>query len=79
MQRLDFTIEPFIEGHPGRHVTEPVRILESKGVDVEFGAFGSSCIAADEIMPELVAEVVRAAFAHGATHVNLELTEEPSP
>ncbi|MDA2945256.1 MAG: hypothetical protein O2925_02935 [Actinomycetota bacterium] len=73
MQRLDFTIEPFVDGQPGAHVTAPVAALEALGVTVDFGAFGSTCIAEAEQMPELVAEVVRVAYANGATRVTIEI------
>jgi uncharacterized protein YqgV (UPF0045/DUF77 family) len=73
MQELEFTVEPFVEGHPGPHVTAAVDAATAAGADVEFGPFGSSFQASDEAMPELVAAIARAAFAHGATHVWLHL------
>ncbi len=73
MQHLDFTIEPFVDGQPGPHVTAPVAALEALGVTVEFGAFGSSCVAEASQMPELVAELIRVAYANGATRVTIEI------
>ena len=73
MQHLDFTIEPFVDGQPGPHVTAPVAALEAMGVTVEFGAFGSSCVAEASQMPELVAELIRVAYANGATRVTIEI------
>ncbi len=73
MQHLDFTIEPFVDGQPGPHVTAPVAALEALGVAVEFGAFGSSCVAKASQMPELVAELIRVAYANGATRVTIEI------
>lgn len=75
MQRLDFTIEPFVDGQPGAHVTAPVAALEALGIAVDFGAFGSTCVADASHMPELVAEVVRVAYANGATRVTIEIGE----
>jgi hypothetical protein len=73
VQQLEFTIEPFVEGHPGPHVTAAVDAATAAGAEVEFGPFGSTCRADDELMPELVAAITRAAFANGATHVSLHV------
>ena len=73
MARIDFTIEPFVEGQPGAHVTEPIAVLASLGITAEFGAFGSSCDADEEDIPAVVAAVLKSAFAHGATRVNVDV------
>jgi hypothetical protein len=77
MLNLEFTIEPFVEGKPGRHVVAAVEAATDLGADVEFGPFGSGCTVDAELMPDIVAAVVRAAFANGATHVNLDVSAEP--
>jgi uncharacterized protein YqgV (UPF0045/DUF77 family) len=76
VQHLEFTIEPFVEGKPGPHVVAAVEAASALGADVEFGPFGSSCDVAAEQMPDLVAAVIRAAFANGATHVNLDVGDD---
>ena len=76
MQHLEFTIEPFVEGKPGRHVVAAVEAADELGATVEFGPFGSSCTVEAGLMPDLIAAVVRAAFSNGATHVNLDVSEE---
>ena len=73
MQRVEFTIEPFDEGRPGRHVTAPADILRDMDVDVEIGPFGSSCVVDDERAGDVVAAVVRIALEHGASHVNVDV------
>jgi uncharacterized protein YqgV (UPF0045/DUF77 family) len=77
VHRLEFTIEPFEEGRPGAHVTAPVEALRGRGYDVEFGPFGSACEVPAADVSGAVAAVVESAFAHGATHVNLDVTREP--
>ena len=73
MQHLEFTIEPFVEGHPGRHVVAAVEAVEALGVTVEFGPFGSSCTVPTDVVPDAVAALTRAALDHGATHVSVHV------
>jgi uncharacterized protein YqgV (UPF0045/DUF77 family) len=73
VQELEFTVEPFVEGHPGPHVTAAVEAATAAGAEVEFGPFGSSCRVDDDMMPEVVAAITRAAFANGASHVSLHV------
>lgn len=73
MLQLEFTVEPFVEGHPGQHVTAAVAAAQAAGGVVEFGPFGSSCEASPEMMPGVIAELVRAAFANGASHVTMHV------
>jgi uncharacterized protein YqgV (UPF0045/DUF77 family) len=72
-----FTIEPFTEGRPGSHVTEPIQALQSMGVPVDVGPFGSSCEVTDDVAGEVVATVVRIALANGASHVNVDVEASP--
>ncbi|HTH04226.1 MAG TPA: NUDIX domain-containing protein, partial [Ilumatobacteraceae bacterium] len=48
VQRVEFTVEPFVEGNPGRHVTEPLEALRALGIEVDFGPFASSCITSSD-------------------------------
>lgn len=73
MHRVEFTIEPFVEGHPGPHVTETVAALEALGVAVAIGPFGSGCDVDDARAGEIVAAIVQTALEHGATHVNVDV------
>jgi hypothetical protein len=73
--QLEFTVEPFVEGLPGPHVTAAVSAAEAVGATVEFGPFGSSCTASAEAMPLVIAELVRAAFANGASHVTMHVAQ----
>jgi hypothetical protein len=73
VHRVEFTVEPFIEGSPGRHVTEPLEALRELGIDVDFGPFASSCLTSSERAGDVVAAIVSAALANGATHVNIDV------
>ena len=73
MQRVEFTIEPFVEGQPGQHVMAPVDAVRARGFDVEFGPFGSECTTPTAQTPSVVAAIIEAAFANGATHVTIDI------
>jgi hypothetical protein len=77
---LEFTIEPFVEGQPGPHVTSAIDAAQTLGYDIDFGPFGSSCSVPAAQAGEVARAVVDAAFANGATHVSLHaerLSETP--
>jgi uncharacterized protein YqgV (UPF0045/DUF77 family) len=68
---FEFTIEPFVEGQPGPHVTSAIAAAEALGVVAEFGPFGTTCEVPVALVGEFTAAVMSAAFANGATHVSL--------
>ncbi len=73
VQRVEFTVEPFVEGQPGPHVTAPIEAVRARGVHVEFGPFGSECVTPTADTPAVVAAILEAAFANGATHVTIDV------
>lgn len=73
MQRVEFTVEPFVEGQPGPHVTAPVDAVRARGFEVAFGPFGSECTTPTAQTPGVVAAILEAAFANGATHVTIDV------
>lgn len=80
MLLLEFTVEPFIEGLPGPHVSAAIEAAQLQGGEIEFGPFGSTCTAADEAMPDVIAALVRAAFLNGASHISMHVAQpEPHP
>ncbi len=78
MQRVEFTVEPFVEGQPGPHVTASVDAVSALGVEVDMGPFGSSCTVDDDRIGEIIGAIVQAAVVHGASHVNVDITREAS-
>ena len=78
MLDIEFTIEPFTEGSPGPHVTVAVHAVESLGVVVEFGPFGSSFSASEQQAPTIIAALLEAAYGHGATHVSVHVARQES-
>jgi len=73
---VEFTVEPFVEGKPGPHVTQAVAAVESRGLTVDFGPFGSSFDVDVASMPGVVADLMRAAYANGATVVSVSVVRK---
>ena len=73
---VEFIVEPFVDGHPGPHVTAAVDAATEAGAQVDFGPFGSTGRVDSESMPAVVAAITRAAFANGATHLTLTISAE---
>ena len=71
MLLVEFTIEPFVEGQPGRHVLAAVEAVEALGIEVEFGPFGSSCVIDEALAGSVTSAIIVSAYAHDATHVVL--------
>lgn len=71
--RVDFTIEPFVAGAPGRHVTLAVDAVRRHGIDVEFGPFGSSFDIAPESIHTVISELLHVAYSNGATNVSVDV------
>jgi len=70
---VEFTIEPFVEGHPGPHVTAAIEAVRARDVDVDIGPFGSACTVDLGAVGALVGSFTDAALAHGATHVSIHV------
>jgi uncharacterized protein YqgV (UPF0045/DUF77 family) len=73
---VEFTIEPFVEGRPGLHVTAAIDAARERNVDVDVGPFGSSCTVELDVVGELVGSISDAAFANGATHVTVHVARD---
>jgi uncharacterized lipoprotein YmbA len=71
--RVEFTVEPFVDGRPGEHVLAAWRAVQARGRELENGPFSASTDVPDDEVGELVAEVVRAALGRGATRVALQI------
>lgn len=76
MAYVEFTIEPFVEGRPGPHVTAAIAAAEARGLAVDVGPFGSSVVVDLAEMGELIGALSDAAMANGATHVSVHIARE---
>jgi uncharacterized protein YqgV (UPF0045/DUF77 family) len=73
---VEFTIEPFVEGRPGPHVTAAIAAAEAFGLDVEVGPFGSAVSVDLDDVGAVIAALTDAAMANGATHVSVHVARE---
>jgi uncharacterized protein YqgV (UPF0045/DUF77 family) len=73
---VEFTIEPFVEGRPGPHVTAAIAAAEARGLDVEVGPFGSSVVVDLAEIGSLIGAISDAAMANGATHVSVHVARD---
>ncbi|HSM66496.1 MAG TPA: thiamine-binding protein [Ilumatobacteraceae bacterium] len=76
MAHVEFTIEPFVEGRPGPHVTAAIDAARSHGAEVEVGPFGSSCTVDLGAVGDVVRSVTAAAFDNGASHVSVHVARD---
>ena len=76
MGYVEFTIEPFVEGRPGPHVTAAIAAAEACGLDVEVGPFGSSVVVDLTEAGAVIAALTDAAMANGATHVSVHVARD---
>lgn len=70
--KVEFTIEPFVEGELVERVTATIAAIEAMGVSVEVGPFGSSFVADSDVVSNVIGVLVSTAYGHGATHVNID-------
>jgi uncharacterized protein YqgV (UPF0045/DUF77 family) len=70
---LEFTVEPFVQGAPGPHVTAALDAAQASGLEVDFGPFGTSVSGPDDKVIATLDDVVRRALAAGATRVSVQL------
>lgn len=66
-------MQPFKENDPGPHVAAAVEALRSAGLDPDMGPFATTAEGDLETVVETVATMLTAAFANGATSVNLQV------
>lgn len=76
MAYVEFTIEPFVEGRPGPHVTAAIAAAEARGLDVEVGPFGSSVVVDLAEVGSVMGAISDAAMENGATHVSVHVARD---
>ena len=70
----DFTVEPFVPGAPGPHVTAAINAARAAGASLVVGPFGNEITASDDnTVLAAVANALAAGLAAGATRVAIEV------
>ncbi|HEX7095262.1 MAG TPA: thiamine-binding protein [Acidimicrobiales bacterium] len=75
--RIEFLVEPFVEGAPGPHVVAAIDEARAFGVEPEVGPFGTTVEVDRSAAGSLLQRVVDAALARGATRVAIQVEREP--
>jgi uncharacterized protein YqgV (UPF0045/DUF77 family) len=70
---VEFTVEPFVEGQPGAHVTAAIDAARQAGAVVDIGPFGSRCVIEPADVGPIVEAITGAALANGATHLSIHV------
>ncbi len=71
--RVEFTIEPFVDGAPGKHVTAAVAAAKGMGLKPDMGPFGTGFEADATLALGGIGAVIGAALANGATRVSMQV------
>ncbi len=75
---VEFVIEPFTEGSPGPHVVAGIEAIETRGLVVTMGPFGSTVSGPVEIVSSAISAMVEAAAKDGAKRVLVEVVIDES-
>lgn len=75
MVRVEFTIEPFVDANPGAHVQAAWQAVRDRGCELTTGPFSSEAIVPAVFADAVVSDVVRAAMAHGAERVSVQVEQ----
>lgn len=71
--KAEFTIEPFVDGAPGPHVTAGIAAVRSSGLTPDVGPFGSSIEGEAALVHAALARMLDDAIAAGATRVSIQV------
>ena len=74
MLLLEFTIEPFVEGSPGPHVSAGIEAARAAGAEVEVGPFGTTAFGEADVVIDAVQRLLRDATAAGAERISLQVS-----
>jgi uncharacterized protein YqgV (UPF0045/DUF77 family) len=72
--RLEFFVEPFTEGRPGRHVKAAIDAVAARGLEIQVGAFGSVAHGELEELIAAASPLFRSALSAGADRISLHIT-----
>lgn len=70
---VEFLVEPFNEGRPGRHVKAAIEAFEAAGLRVDVGPFSSAAEGEIDKVAAAVAEMIRRAVGEGAESIRIRV------
>lgn len=71
---LEFLVEPFKEGQPGKHVTAALEAVDASGLTVEMGAFATSGSGEVAVVAQAVHDLILAAMSEGANRLQIQVS-----
>ena len=74
--RLEFLVEPFVEGNPGPHVLGSQEILQRHGLEMTLGPFGNTVEGDYETITSVLPTMLKSAFEKGASRISITLTKD---
>jgi uncharacterized protein YqgV (UPF0045/DUF77 family) len=79
--KVEFTVEPFVEGGPGPHVRAALDQVRARGLAVDIGPFANTLDGEHHQLLKAIEPLVTAALANGASAVTVGVSrfKEPSP
>jgi uncharacterized protein YqgV (UPF0045/DUF77 family) len=69
--KVEFTVEPFVEGGPGPHVRAALDQVRARGLVVEVGPFANTVDGEHHLVLKAIEPLVTAALANGASAITL--------
>ncbi len=71
---LGFTVEPFVEGQPGAHVTAAIDAANEAGLGVDMGPFSNVGKGSVGQIAAALEKILLDAFAAGATRISFQVS-----
>ncbi|MEY3588733.1 MAG: hypothetical protein RJA47_1329 [Actinomycetota bacterium] len=70
--KVEFTIEPFVDGALPTYVNAALEALTALGITPDIGPFGTAFTTSADKVGAAVAAVMNAAYTNGATYVTVD-------
>lgn len=67
--KVEFTVEPFVEGGPGPHVRAALDQVRARGLEVDIGPFANTINGEHHLLLKTLEPLITAALANGASAV----------
>ena len=71
---VGFTVEPFVEGHPGAYVTAAIDAANDAGLGVDMGPFSNTGFGDVAQIAAALERIVLDAFQAGATRISFQVS-----